>query len=109
MDKGRKVAADYSSVLRPVSLLLLFMLAYLFIVRPIQKQVLSAGPAQLSAPSTQALAGGPGMNRLGGGYGERDESTQEAAKLKDQMVGVIKQKPVNSTRAVQAWLREEQS
>ena len=49
------------------------------------------------------------MNRLGGGYADRDESAQEATKLKDQMVGVIKQKPVNSTRAVQAWLREEQS
>jgi hypothetical protein len=86
------------------------MLAYLFIVRPIQKQVLSTAPAQLNAPAqAQALAAGAGMNRLGGGYADRDESAQEAAKLKDQMVGVIKQKPVNSTRAVQAWLREEQS
>jgi flagellar M-ring protein FliF len=110
MDKGRKVVADYSSLLRPVSLLLLFMLAYFFIVRPVQKQVMSAAPAQLSAPAqAAALAGGAGINQLGGGYADRDDSAQEAAKLKDQMVGVIKQKPVNSTRAVQAWLREEQS
>lgn len=109
MDKGRKVVTDYSSVLRPASLLLLFMLAYLIIVRPIQKQVMSQAPAQLSAPGQASLAGGPGMIRLGGGYADRDESAQEATKLKDQMVGVIKQKPVNSTRAVQAWLREEQS
>jgi flagellar M-ring protein FliF len=109
MEKGQKVFSNYSSLLRPVSLLLLFMLAYMFIVRPVQKQVLSTVPAQLSAPAAQALAGGPGMNRLGGGYAEGVESTQEAAKLRDQMAGVIKQKPVNSTRAVQAWLREEQS
>jgi flagellar M-ring protein FliF len=108
MDKGRKVVTDYSSVLRPASLLLLFMLAYLFIVRPIQKQVLSQALFPSSAP-VQALAAGPGINRLGGGYADQDESAQEATKLKDQMVGVIKQKPVNSTRAVQAWLREEQS
>ncbi len=61
-------------------------------------------PAQAAA-----LAGGAGVSQLGGGYADRDESAQEAAKLKEQMVGVIKQKPVNSTRAVQAWLREEQS
>jgi prophage DNA circulation protein len=49
------------------------------------------------------------MDRLGAGYADREESTQAAAKLKDQMVEVIKQRPVNSTRAVQTWLREEQS
>jgi flagellar M-ring protein FliF len=110
MDQGRRIATDYSSLLRPVSLLVLFMLAYLFIVRPIQKQVMSAAPAQLSAAPAQAsLPTGTGMNRLSGVSTDRDEITQAAAKLKEQMVGVIKESPVNSTRAVQAWLREEQS
>jgi flagellar M-ring protein FliF len=109
MDQGRRMAADYSSLLRPVSLLFLFMLAYLFIVRPIQKQVMSAPPAQLSAAPAQAFPAGTGMNRLSGGLTDRDEIAQAAAKLKEQMVGVIKESPVNSTRAVQAWLREEQS
>ncbi len=110
MDKGRKAVEDYSSLLRPVSLLLLFMMAYLFIVRPIQKQVMSTAPAQLGAPAqVAALPGGVGANQLSEGYRDQNESAQEAAKLKEQMVGVIKQKPVNSTRAVQAWLREEQS
>jgi flagellar M-ring protein FliF len=108
MDKGRKIATDYSSLLRPVSLLFFFMLAYLFIVRPVQKQVLSQALLPSSVPA-QALPGGPGMDRLGAGYADREESTQAAAKLKDQMVEVIKQRPVNSTRAVQTWLREEQS
>ena len=108
MDKGRKVAADYSSLLRPVSLLFLFMLAYLFIVRPVQKQVLSQQLLPASA-TAHALGGGQGMDRLGAGYADRDDSPQAATKLKDQMVEVIKQKPVNSTRAVQSWLREEQS
>lgn len=110
MDKGRKAVEDYSSLLRPVSLLLLFMMAYLFIVRPIQKQVMNTAPAQLGAPAqVAALPGGVGANQLSEGYRDQNESAQEAAKLKEQMVGVIKQKPVNSTRAVQAWLREEQS
>lgn len=108
MDKGRKVAADYSSLLRPVSLLFLFMLAYLFIVRPVQKQVLSQALLPAGAPA-HALPGGQGMDRLGAGYSDRDDSPQAATKLKEQMVEVIKQKPVNSTRAVQSWLREEQS
>jgi len=110
MDQGRRMAVDYSFLLRPISLLGLFMLAYSFIVRPIQKQVMSAPPAQLTAaPAPASLPTGAGTNRIGGGSTDRDEITQAAAKLKEQMVGVIKESPVNSTRAVQAWLREEPS
>jgi ribosomal protein L17 len=40
---------------------------------------------------------------------EMPDSTQRASLLKDQTIELIKQKPVNTTRAVQAWLREEPS
>jgi hypothetical protein len=45
----------------------------------------------------------------GSASAEIGDNTQSAAKLKDQTVELIKQKPVNTTRAVQAWLREEPS
>jgi hypothetical protein len=38
----------------------------------------------------------------------RDETNQRA-QLKEQTIELIKQKPANTTRAVQAWLREEPS
>jgi hypothetical protein len=49
------------------------------------------------------------MDRLGAGYADREESTQAAAKLKDQMVEVIKQRAGELYARVQTWLREEQS
>jgi flagellar M-ring protein FliF len=71
MDKGRKAVADYSSLLRPASLLLLFMLAYLFIVRPIQKQVLSTGAGSIERAGASASLGSrrrnePARRRLRG-------------------------------------------
>ena len=36
-------------------------------------------------------------------------TNQRAHLLKEQTIELIKQKPANTTRAVQAWLREEPS
>jgi hypothetical protein len=40
---------------------------------------------------------------------ELSSTNQRATQLKDQTIELIKQKPANTTRAVQAWLREEPS
>jgi flagellar M-ring protein FliF len=106
-EQVQKTVSDYSSVLRPASLLVLFLLAYLFVLRPVQKQALA--PAQLSDGAQAALADGSASARLGMGSAETVDSNQRAAQLKDQTIDLIKQKPVNTARAVQAWLREEPS
>ena len=73
IQQSGKTLSDYSSMLRPVSLLVLFLLAYLFVLRPIQKQVLKPGLA------TQArqlhLASGPAMERLTGGTAQPVDGT----------------------------------
>jgi flagellar M-ring protein FliF len=105
--KAQKAVTDYSPLLRPVSLLLLFLLAYLFVLRPIQKHALSPGqPHQAAQPILEA---GPAANRLATGYGAGANDTRAAAQLKEQTIELIRQKPANTTRAVQAWLREEPS
>jgi flagellar M-ring protein FliF len=101
--KAQKAVTDYSSLLRPVSLLLLFVLAYMFVLRPIQRQALSPGQPYQAAQSV--LESAP-ANRLGMG-GVND--TRGATQLKEQTIEMIRQKPVNTARAVQAWLREEPS
>jgi flagellar M-ring protein FliF len=107
IQQSEKTVSDYSSVFRPVSLLVLFLLAYLFVLRPIQKQALKPG---LSGGGTQsALPGGPGMDRLTGGSAEPMDGAQRATQLKQQAIETTKQKPANSARALQAWLREEPS
>ena len=106
-EKAQRAVTDYSSLLRPVSLLLLFLLAYLFVLRPIQKHALSPGqPYQAAQP---ILESGPGTNRLAIGFGGGANDTQGAKQLKEQTIELIRQKPANTTRAVQAWLREEPS
>jgi flagellar M-ring protein FliF len=104
--KAQKAVTDYSSLLRPVSLLLLFLLAYLFVLRPIQKHAL--GPGQPYQATQPALESGTVVNRLAGGYGGGND-TMGAKQLKDQTIELIRQKPANTARAVQAWLREEPS
>jgi flagellar M-ring protein FliF len=103
----QKTVTDYASILRPVALLALFLLAWLFVLRPVQKHVLStprlAPPAEaaLSAPQSHVLSA-TATHELGAG-------TARAAQLKEQTVELIRQKPVHTARAVQAWLREEPS
>jgi flagellar M-ring protein FliF len=101
-----KNLSSYSSLLRPASLLVLFLLAYMFVLRPIQKQVLAPGP--LPRPAQQsALPSAQGMEQLTMGSAEQRSGNQRATQLKEQTIDLIKQKPANTTRAVQAWLHEE--
>jgi flagellar M-ring protein FliF len=98
----QKTVSDYSSLLRPISLLALFILAYLFVIRPIQKHALS--PAQLGAGGQAALAGGTAQALP---PGTADMGTLRAAQLKDQTFELVRQKPLDTARAMQAWIREE--
>jgi flagellar M-ring protein FliF len=105
-EKVQKTVNDYSSLLRPISLLALFLMAYMFVLRPIQKQALAPGLAPPAAQ--QALGAGARIQSLPMPVDMVDE-TRRAAQLKEQTIELIKQKPVNTARAVQAWLREEPS
>ena len=111
-EKVQKTVTDYSSLLRPVSLLALFLMAYLFVLHPIQKQAFAPG---LALPAGAGIQGGmqaelPGGVRAGLGAGSMEpiHDTRRAAQLKEQTIELIKQKPVNTARAVQAWMREDQ-
>lgn len=105
----QKTVSDYSSLLRPLSVLGLFVLAYFFLVRPVQKHVFA--PGQLPAPTHAAASlGAPQMESLGGVRPhELTDGTARAAQLKEQTAEMIRQKPLHTARAVQAWLREEPS
>jgi flagellar M-ring protein FliF len=104
--KVQKTVQDYSPLLRPVFLLALFVLAYLFILRPVQKHVLSPGrmPAALPEPSHSAGIERPLVNTP-----ELTSESLRAAHLKEQTTELIRQKPQHTARALQAWLREEPS
>ena len=100
----QKTVSDYSSLLRPLSLLLLFVLAYLFVVRPVQKQALSRN--ELTAGLQPALATANAQSLTTGSF-SAIEDTQRAARLKMQASELVRQKPLDTARAMQAWMREE--
>jgi flagellar M-ring protein FliF len=107
IQKAQKNVGEYTSILRPVSLLVLFVLAYMFVLRPIQKHALAPGQPQVTEQT--ALTGAPGAGRLAAGSPELADETRRATQLREQTIETIKQKPVNTARAVQAWMREEPS
>jgi flagellar M-ring protein FliF len=102
----QKAVSDYSSILRPISLLALFVLAYLFVLRPVQKHVLAPGPMRTQL---EAALPAPLEELPGGGTRELGNGAARASQLKDQTVELIRKNPVQTARAVQAWLREEPS
>ena len=102
-ERVQKAVSDYSSLVRPVSLLGLFLMAYLFVLRPIQREALRTG--QPSIAEQAVLAAPAKMENFSLGP-EVSDATLRAGQLKDETIELIKQKPADTTRAVQAWLRE---
>lgn len=111
--KVQKAVVDYSPALRPIALLAMFIIVYVFVIRPVQKQVLSqaqlpagggAQPALAAAGAAaqvQPLAVAAMTPELGGG-------NMRASQLKSQTFELVRQKPLDTARAMQAWLREEE-
>jgi flagellar M-ring protein FliF len=106
--KVQKTVSDYSSLLRPLSVLALFMLAYVLVLRPVQKHALST-THQLAAGGQAALAGGTAQALPGMNVAELGSGPLRAAQLKAQTVELVREKPVDTARAMQAWMREGQS
>lgn len=104
----QKTIVDYSSLLRPASMVLLCLLAYLFVLRPVQKQVMKA-VAAMPAPPAEPLLPAPTAGALPRAHPEMNEGALHAAQLKEEAGDLIRQKPQQTARAVQAWMREEMS
>lgn len=98
-DKARKGLSDYSTVVRYVMLMVLFSIAYLLMIRPLQKRVLAQEIelpkqpliAELEAAAATPIGGGPTNTRA----------------LREQVGQQVASEPAKSARLLQAWLREE--
>lgn len=103
----QKTVSDYSSLLRPLSLLGLFLLAYLLVIRPVQKQALRQG--ELTAGMQPALATANVQALPSSDPTDAIDASRRAAQLKLQSSELAKQHPADTARAMQAWMREEPS
>jgi flagellar M-ring protein FliF len=105
MDKVRVTLADWSSLLRYVALLLLFLLTYQLLLRPLKNQLM-ATLRELPAMGSKkpSLAGvdpalGPDLANL--------PPDQRSMALKNQLLQKVTAEPVATSKLIQAWIREE--
>jgi flagellar M-ring protein FliF len=107
MQKVRVTLEDWSSLVRYAAIILLFLLAYALLLRPLKKQLLTTFrelPAAVSAKSQPVAVADlqPGQ----------DPSTlpapqQRAITLKKQLLEKVSDEPQAASKLIQAWIHEE--
>ncbi len=99
----KKMLSDYASLLRLVSVLTLLGLAYFLVLRPVQRQIFERADQELILESSTVQPLPLAITD------EASEDNRRASQLREQTLELIRQKPQNTTRTVQAWLREDAS
>lgn len=111
-DRLRTGLADYGTLVRYAALLLLFVLVWALMLRPVQKQLL-AGMKELKAVDPQpALSAGPAApTELSMGAATAalpvTEGEVEVIASKRKLTELIQAEPAAMTRTLQNWLRED--
>jgi len=105
VEKAAKGLNDYAQEVRYAGLLVLFLLVYVLMIRPIQKRAL-ATPIPLLAANRVPVFAEPES----GSMAETAASmTNRSQILKKQLADFVRAEPESSTTAVRAWLQEEGS
>jgi len=107
VERIRVMVNDWSSLIRYAGIILLFLLTYVLLLRPIKKQAISAfsqlpdrSAAQLKAEmAASEVAGSPEVMAL-------SDSERRSLGLQKQIAEKAKSEPAVTGRLVQAWLRE---
>ena len=97
-EQARKGLSDYSSIIRYVMLGILFLMAYVLMIRPMQKKVLEQ-VVQLPTQPVLAAAEAP--------VPALPTSVTAARQLREQLGAQVEAEPAKNARLLQAWLREE--
>jgi flagellar M-ring protein FliF len=103
VDRARKGLNDYSALVRYAALLVLFVLVYVLMIRPIQRKALSTPTPQPTPPASLPPIGAEAVALPDNAA----MLAQRALVLKKQLAEFVQAEPESSTTAVRAWLREE--
>lgn len=103
-ERVRVTLNDWSTTFRYAALILLFLLVYAFLLRPIKKQVLTTFrelPGRIAAqkralPADAMFADGAALT----------PEQQRAVTLKKQLVDHVKTEPTATGKLIQAWIHE---
>ena len=109
-DKLRSGLTDYSTPLRYVAMLVLFLLVWALMFRPVQKQMVATMKELKSADPQPALTASAASAELGARTAAAlpgAEGETEVAAAKRRLTELIQTEPAAMTRTLQAWLRED--
>jgi flagellar M-ring protein FliF len=103
VERVRTMLNDWSSYVRYATILLLFLLAYALLLRPLKKQLIATFrelPARAAAASQ--LKGTQNDSEGGSLTAEQ----QRAAQLNKQLVEKVREEPATTSRLIQSWIHE---
>jgi flagellar M-ring protein FliF len=104
VQKVQEFVRDWSVAVRYATIVLIFLIVYLLMLRPVKKQFLTAfkevAEQRKLAAAAQAKLQETSMPQLSG-------AQQETVNLKKQIAEKIKADPAGTSRLVRGWLREE--
>ena len=108
LNKVKSGLTDYSTAVRYAAMLLLFLLVWALMFRPVQKQVMASmkelGAGGAKAPFLEANAR-PELGTSSSAEGLTKEADNAA--IKRELGELIQAEPASMTRTLQAWLRED--
>jgi len=110
LDRIRTVLNDWSAMVRYGVILLLFLVTYRLVIRPIKSQAIATMkelPARSRLAVAPAVVDGLAQSLESEAVATLGEAPQKAKLLKKQVLDRVKREPVSSSRLVQAWLRED--
>lgn len=107
VERIRVLLNDWSNMVRYGALIVLFLLAYFLLLRPMKKQLLATFrelPARVAA--RESLGGGRSAELVPGDATAGLSPEQRAAALKKQLVEKVKREPGATGKLIQGWLNE---
>jgi flagellar M-ring protein FliF len=102
IERVRTTLADWSGLVRYPALILLFLLTYTLVLRPVKNQLMTTFrelPALISSRKQSGLAPGQDMEGL--------PPEQRSLVLKRQLLDKVTAEPVATSKLIQAWIHEE--
>jgi len=103
VEQFRRITNDWLPALRIGAVMLLFVMVYLMMLRPVKKQMLAALRTHAQQPTLAAAAE---HSKIMGSVPEPLPEAKRARELTRELNEKIKAEPGASTRLVQSWLHE---
>ena len=111
VEQAQRIVHDNVSALKYASLLILFVLAWALIFRPVQKQVVSVVRelgTGIQTPMAAIEVAGAAPELTGDDFDHLLEADTNTVGLKRRLTEMVQAEPATMTRTLQSWLQESE-